>query len=69
MVDVRFFGAHDRSWVPTSQVFMLSKDIPTPMRNKRQAGFDNAMHETNTHIEKLTSVKYMSHNFQILSML
>ncbi|XP_067665413.1 MYND-type zinc finger-containing chromatin reader ZMYND8-like [Haliotis asinina] len=53
LVDVRFFGAHDRSWVPPSQVFMLSEDIPTPMRNKRQAGFDNAMEETNTHIEKL----------------
>ncbi|XP_046350987.2 protein kinase C-binding protein 1-like isoform X2 [Haliotis rufescens] len=53
LVDVRFFGAHDRSWVPPSQVFMLSEDIPTPMRNKRQAGFDNAMDETNTHIEKL----------------
>ncbi|XP_069106879.1 MYND-type zinc finger-containing chromatin reader ZMYND8-like isoform X2 [Argopecten irradians] len=51
-VDVRFFGAHDRSWVPTSQVYMLSKDIPTPAKNKR-GGFENAMDELEIHIKKI----------------
>ncbi|XP_061179146.1 MYND-type zinc finger-containing chromatin reader ZMYND8-like [Saccostrea echinata] len=51
-VDVRFFGAHDRSWVPTSQVFMLSKEIPTPVKSKK-GGFDYAMEETELHIEKI----------------
>ncbi|XP_060064439.1 MYND-type zinc finger-containing chromatin reader ZMYND8-like isoform X2 [Ylistrum balloti] len=51
-VDVRFFGAHDRSWVPTSQVYMLSKDIPTPAKNKR-GGFENAMEELEIHIRKI----------------
>ncbi|XP_055998197.1 MYND-type zinc finger-containing chromatin reader ZMYND8-like isoform X3 [Ostrea edulis] len=51
-VDVRFFGAHDRSWVPTSQVFMLSKDIPTPAKNKK-GGFEYAMEETDLHIKKI----------------
>lgn len=51
-VDVRFFGAHDRSWVPTSQVFMLSKEIPTPAKNKK-GGFEYAMEETELHIKKI----------------
>ncbi|XP_078331384.1 uncharacterized protein LOC111122145 isoform X3 [Crassostrea virginica] len=51
-VDVRFFGAHDRSWVPTSQVFMLSKEIPTPAKSKKW-GFDYAMEETELHIKKI----------------
>ncbi|XP_062606646.1 MYND-type zinc finger-containing chromatin reader Zmynd8-like isoform X2 [Saccostrea cucullata] len=51
-VDVRFFGAHDRSWVPTSQVFMLSKEIPTPVKSKK-GGFDYAMEETELHIKKI----------------
>lgn len=51
-MDVRFFGAHDRSWVPTSQVFMLSKEIPTPAKNKK-GGFEYAMEETELHIKKI----------------
>ncbi|KAK3088501.1 hypothetical protein FSP39_019930, partial [Pinctada imbricata] len=51
-VDVRFFGAHDRSWVHTSQVFLLSKDIPTASKTKR-GGFDLAMDELRIHIKKI----------------
>ncbi|XP_064596606.1 MYND-type zinc finger-containing chromatin reader ZMYND8-like isoform X2 [Liolophura sinensis] len=52
-VDVRFFGAHDRSWVPVSQVFLLSETIPTAFRNKKAGGFDQAMEELQIHIDKI----------------
>ncbi|CAC5414863.1 Protein kinase C-binding protein 1 [Mytilus coruscus] len=51
-VDVRFFGAHDRSLLPPSQVFLLSKNIPTPAKNKK-GGFDYSMQELELHIKKL----------------
>ncbi|CAE1251482.1 Protein kinase C-binding protein 1 [Acanthosepion pharaonis] len=51
MVDVRFFGAHDRSWVPISQVYAYSKECPTVMRSKR-SGFDYSMSELKRYIEK-----------------
>ncbi|CAI9721069.1 kinase C-binding 1-like isoform X1 [Octopus vulgaris] len=51
MVDVRFFGAHDRSWVPVSQVYLYSKECPTVMKSKR-SGFDHSMTELKTYIEK-----------------
>ncbi|KAJ8321843.1 hypothetical protein KUTeg_000314 [Tegillarca granosa] len=60
-VDVRFFGAHDRSWVPTSAVFLLCKDIPTPIK-KGRGGFENAMDELEKHIEKL-SAKFGKYEF------
>lgn len=53
-LDVRFFGAHDRSWVPVSQCFLLSEDIPTTLqKGKKNAGMDGAMEELNIHIDKL----------------
>ncbi|KAK3611560.1 hypothetical protein CHS0354_018075 [Potamilus streckersoni] len=53
-VDVRFFGAHDRSWVPPSQCFLLSKAIPTALqKGKKNSGLDQAMKELDLHIEKL----------------
>ncbi|WAR17814.1 PKCB1-like protein [Mya arenaria] len=53
-VDVRFFGAHDRSWVPPSQCFLLSKNIPTSLqKGKRNQGLDMAIRELNIHIKKL----------------
>ncbi|KAL3892310.1 hypothetical protein ACJMK2_004527 [Sinanodonta woodiana] len=53
-VDVRFFGAHDRSWVPPSQCFLLSKASPTALqKGKKNSGLDQAMKELDLHIEKL----------------
>ncbi|XP_064652120.1 MYND-type zinc finger-containing chromatin reader ZMYND8-like isoform X2 [Lineus longissimus] len=51
-VDVRFFGAHDRSWLPVSQIFLLSKEIPVPVKNKR-GGLENSIAETDRHIKLL----------------
>ncbi|CAG2217408.1 Protein kinase C-binding protein 1 [Mytilus edulis] len=60
-VDVRFFGAHDRSLLPPSQVFLLSKNIPTPAKNKK-GGFDYSMQELELHIQKLEQ-KYGTYEY------
>lgn len=40
MVDVRFFGAHDRAWVPVRECFLYSKAIPASARNKKRNNLD-----------------------------
>lgn len=36
LVDVRFFGAHDRAWIPVKECFLYSKKDPnTTNKNKR----------------------------------
>jgi len=55
-IDCRFFGAHDRAWVPTNHVFDLSEDLPAGMKSKKKAaGLDVAMEELNDHINRLRS--------------
>ncbi|XP_055871580.1 MYND-type zinc finger-containing chromatin reader ZMYND8-like [Biomphalaria glabrata] len=51
-IDVRFFGAHDRSWVPVTSCFMLSKTYPVMMK-KGRIGMDTAMKELSLHVKKL----------------
>ncbi|KAK3749084.1 hypothetical protein RRG08_034057 [Elysia crispata] len=50
-VDVRFFGAHDRSWVPESSCFLLSETYPVAQKKSR-AGMDLSMKELNLHIQR-----------------
>ncbi|XP_041360637.1 protein kinase C-binding protein 1-like isoform X2 [Gigantopelta aegis] len=63
-LDVRFFGAHDRSWVSKSQVFLLSEQPPSTMQ-KRSSGMDMAMEEVRIHTEKIRhkfgSFEYAEH--------
>lgn len=35
MVDVRFFGAHDRAWVPLKECFLYSRRDPNSNKQKR----------------------------------
>ena len=42
----------DRAWVPVSQVYLLSKEPPTQVKN-RKGGFDNSVDEVEQHIEKI----------------
>ncbi|XP_044751048.1 protein kinase C-binding protein 1-like isoform X2 [Coccinella septempunctata] len=35
MVDVRFFGAHDRAWVPSKECFLYSRRDPNSNKQKR----------------------------------
>uniref|UniRef100_A0A023G746 Kinase c-binding protein 1 n=1 Tax=Amblyomma triste TaxID=251400 RepID=A0A023G746_AMBTT len=50
-VDARFFGAHDRAWVPMAQCFMLSKEAPTDVKNRKK-GLQNAVEELEIYIQK-----------------
>lgn len=36
MVDVRFFGQHDRAWIPLSGCYLLSKDLPAQVKSKKK---------------------------------
>ncbi|XP_067934459.1 MYND-type zinc finger-containing chromatin reader ZMYND8-like isoform X2 [Watersipora subatra] len=51
-VDCRFFGAHDKAWLPSNSVFMLSSEPPAPVKNKKGSGFEEAMVELEKYITK-----------------
>uniref|UniRef100_A0A347ZJA3 Putative OSA1 n=1 Tax=Reticulitermes speratus TaxID=60591 RepID=A0A347ZJA3_9NEOP len=53
MVDVRFFGAHDRAWVPVRECFLYSKAIPASARNKKRNNLDACIEEVEQHTRKL----------------
>ncbi|XP_069701983.1 MYND-type zinc finger-containing chromatin reader ZMYND8 isoform X2 [Periplaneta americana] len=53
MVDVRFFGAHDRAWVPVRECFLYSKAIPTSARNKKRNNLEACIQEVEQHAKKL----------------
>ncbi|XP_077540289.1 zinc finger MYND-type containing 8 isoform X3 [Haemaphysalis longicornis] len=50
-VDCRFFGAHDRAWVPMNQCFLLSKESPTDTKNRKK-GLQNAIEELEIYVRK-----------------
>ncbi|XP_046479068.1 MYND-type zinc finger-containing chromatin reader ZMYND8 isoform X1 [Neodiprion pinetum] len=52
-VDVRFFGAHDRAWVPIRDLFLYSEDPPAPLPRKRKADMDECVREITRHCRKL----------------
>ncbi|KAK0091524.1 hypothetical protein PV326_003073 [Microctonus aethiopoides] len=52
-VDVRFFGEHDRAWVSPKDIYLYSRDPPTPLpRKKKQEMFD-CIREITQHCHKL----------------
>ncbi|RZF38322.1 hypothetical protein LSTR_LSTR012109 [Laodelphax striatellus] len=53
LVDVRFFGAHDRAWIPIKFVYLYSKLNPGSAKNKRKSQFDDCILEVQQHIKKL----------------
>ncbi|XP_039295726.1 uncharacterized protein LOC111062131 isoform X3 [Nilaparvata lugens] len=52
-VDVRFFGAHDRAWIPVKNVYLFSKLNPCSAKHKSKKQFDDCMIEVQQHIKKL----------------
>ncbi|GFQ95694.1 protein kinase C-binding protein 1 [Trichonephila clavata] len=52
-VDARFFGAHDRAWVPISQCYHLSKEMPTSSKPKKKGNYETALDELNVHVQLL----------------
>ncbi|XP_037871760.1 MYND-type zinc finger-containing chromatin reader Zmynd8 isoform X4 [Bombyx mori] len=53
LVDVRFFGAHDRAWVPAKDCFLYSEKDPNNFRTKRQDILDS-MQEAEEHIRNIS---------------
>ncbi|XP_037578664.1 protein kinase C-binding protein 1-like isoform X3 [Dermacentor silvarum] len=60
-IDARFFGAHDRAWVPMAQCFLLSKESPTDIKNRKK-GLHTAVEELEIYIrnyrEKFGEYRY-----------
>ncbi|CAG9782822.1 unnamed protein product [Diatraea saccharalis] len=53
LVDVRFFGAHDRAWVPAKDCFLFSVKDPNNFRTKRQDILDSVQ-EAEQHIRNIS---------------
>jgi hypothetical protein len=59
--DVRFFGAHDRAWVPVSHCLIFSdkdpnksgKATPTNNKSKSQKGIADAIKEKDEYIQNM----------------
>lgn len=56
LADIRFFGEHDRAWVPLKQCFVLSETYPNEKKTKSNRIFDQSLVELNSHIERLKQV-------------
>jgi len=50
--DIRFFGAHDRAWIPLKDVYLFSDKPPQEMKKKR-GNLDSCVTEVESHIKKL----------------
>lgn len=50
--DIRFFGAHDRAWIPLKDVYLFSEKPPQEMKKKR-GNLETCVTEVETHIKKL----------------
>ncbi|CAF0864506.1 unnamed protein product [Rotaria sordida] len=52
-VDVRFFGQHDRAWIPLNNCFVLSKEYPGSEKKKSNINFEKSLIELQIHIDQL----------------
>lgn len=55
-VGVRFFGAHDRSWVPAKDCFLYSDEDPNGNTRVKRVDFNQCIEEVNQHIQKLKDI-------------
>lgn len=51
-VDARFFGAHDKAWVPVKECYLYSKSSPQ-LFNKKRSDLDEAFLEAEGYIKKI----------------
>ncbi|XP_063814992.1 MYND-type zinc finger-containing chromatin reader ZMYND8 isoform X11 [Pseudophryne corroboree] len=51
-VDARFFGQHDRAWVPMNNCYLMSKEIPFSVK-KTKSIFNSAMQEMEVYVENI----------------
>lgn len=52
-VDVRFFGEHDRAWIPNTACLLYSVKDPNPISKSRKNNISECIREVDRHIEKL----------------
>lgn len=55
-VDVRFFGEHDRAWIPPRDLYLYSENPPVPLPRKRKVDMDECVREITRHCRKLELV-------------
>ncbi|XP_067118845.1 MYND-type zinc finger-containing chromatin reader ZMYND8-like isoform X1 [Centruroides vittatus] len=55
-VDTRFFGAHDRAWVPVNQCYLLSKEMPTQLKCKKKGNFEAALEEITIYAYRIREI-------------
>ncbi|XP_026672558.1 protein kinase C-binding protein 1 isoform X2 [Ceratina calcarata] len=55
-VDVRFFGEHDRAWVPPRDLYLYSEEPPVPLPRKRKLDMEECVQEITRHCRKLELV-------------
>ncbi|XP_058487676.1 MYND-type zinc finger-containing chromatin reader ZMYND8 isoform X3 [Solea solea] len=60
-VDARFFGQHDRAWVPLNNCYLMSKEIPFSVK-KTKSIFNSAMQEMEVYVENMRK-KYGVFNY------
>lgn len=60
-VDARFFGQHDRAWVPINNCYLMSKEIPFSVK-KTKSIFNSAMQEMEVYVENVRK-KYSVFNY------
>lgn len=51
-VDARFFGAHDKAWVPIKECYLYSKNSPQA-NSKKRTDLDDAFAEAEAYIKKI----------------
>ncbi|XP_029539540.2 MYND-type zinc finger-containing chromatin reader ZMYND8-like isoform X1 [Oncorhynchus nerka] len=51
-VDARFFGQHDRAWVPLNNCYLMSREIPFSVK-KTKSIFHSAMQEMEVYVENM----------------
>ncbi|XP_014221102.1 protein kinase C-binding protein 1-like isoform X2 [Trichogramma pretiosum] len=53
LIDVRFFGEHDRAWVSPKDIFLYSKESPAILGKKKKEEMELVLKEVEEHIGKL----------------
>ena len=52
-VDVRFFGAHDRAWIPLKDVFLYSEEPPIVVKKTKKGNLEGCIHEVELYINNI----------------
>lgn len=56
LVDVRFFGEHDRAWVSPKDIYLYSQEPPAMLPKKKKLEMEQCVIEVKEHIQKLEKV-------------